>query len=158
AIDALSSMAVDGRTIRPKVVVSTATVRRAEVQIGALFARQSVEMFPPPGPDRRDSFFARIVPVTDIPGRRYLGIAAQWKSLKVVFLRAYLAILSAAQKAYETARAKNENNPADPYMTLVGYFNSLRELGGSRRIVEDEVRSRLEGYGKRLRVGEGEGP
>ena len=30
-------------------------------------------------------------------------------------------------------------------MTLLGYFNSLRELGGSRRIVEDEVTSRLTG-------------
>ena len=29
---------------------------------------------------------------------------------------------------------------ADPYLTLVGYFNSLRELGGMRRLVEDEVR------------------
>jgi Helicase conserved C-terminal domain len=158
AIDELSSRAVDGRTIRPKVVASTATVRRAEVQIGALFARQSVEIFPPPGPNRRDSFFARIVPVTEIPGRRYLGIAAQGKSLKVVVLRAYLALLAAAQKAYEAAGGKKDaTNPADPYMTLVGYFNSLRELGGSRRIVEDEVRSRLEGYGKRLRVGEQEG-
>jgi hypothetical protein len=27
-------------------------------------------------------------------------------------------------------------------MTLVGYFNSLRELGGMRRLVEDEVRTR----------------
>jgi hypothetical protein len=158
AIDELSSRTVDGQTIRPKVVASTATVRRAEVQIGALFARQSVEIFPPPGPNRRDSFFARIVPVTEIPGRRYLGIAAQGKSLKVVLLRAYLALLGAAQKAYEAAGGKKDaNNPADPYMTLVGYFNSLRELGGSRRIVEDEVRSRLEGYGKRLRVGEQEG-
>jgi superfamily II DNA/RNA helicase len=39
-------------------------------------------------------------------------------------------------------------------MTLVGYFNSLRELGGSRRIVEDEVYSQLRGRGGRLRVGE----
>jgi hypothetical protein len=31
-------------------------------------------------------------------------------------------------------------------MTLVGYFNSLRELGGSRRIVEDEVNARLAHY------------
>ena len=31
----------------------------------------------------------------------------------------------------------------DPYMTLVGYFNSLRELGGMRRLVEDDVASRL---------------
>jgi hypothetical protein len=32
--------------------------------------------------------------------------------------------------------------PADPYTTVVGYFNALRELGGMRRLVEDEVRSR----------------
>ena len=31
-----------------------------------------------------------------------------------------------------------------PYMTLLGYFNSLRELGGSRRIVEDEVNAGAE--------------
>ena len=28
-------------------------------------------------------------------------------------------------------------------MTLVGYFNSLRELGGMRRMVDDDVRTRL---------------
>ena len=51
------------------------------------------------------------------------------------------------------AATKNKDNPADPYMTLVGYFNSLRELGGSRRIVEDEVDGRVAGYGARKRVG-----
>ena len=43
-------------------------------------------------------------------------------------------------------------------MTLLGYFNSLRELGGSRRIVEDEVGTALTGYANRKRVGEKEGP
>ena len=52
---------------------------------------------------------------------------------------------------------KNLKNPADPYMTLLGYFNSLRELGGSRRIVEDEVSTRLKAYGGRKRIGEKEG-
>jgi len=42
-------------------------------------------------------------------------------------------------------------------MTLLGYFNSLRELGGSRRIVEDEVNTRLTGYAARRRVGQAEG-
>ena len=42
-------------------------------------------------------------------------------------------------------------------MTLLGYFNSLRELGGSRRIVEDEVSTRLTGYGNRKRIGEKRG-
>jgi len=37
-------------------------------------------------------------------------------------------------------------------MTLLGYFNSLRELGGSRRIIEDEVRTRVAQYGRRRRV------
>jgi hypothetical protein len=37
-------------------------------------------------------------------------------------------------------------------MTLLSYFNSLRELGGSRRIVEDEIKSRFELYWKRRRI------
>ena len=32
---------------------------------------------------------------------------------------------------------------ADPWLTLVGYFNALRELGGMRRAVDDTVRTRL---------------
>jgi superfamily II DNA/RNA helicase len=43
-------------------------------------------------------------------------------------------------------------------MTLMGYFNSLRELGGSRRIVEDEINSGLSRYDQRLRRGELIGP
>ena len=42
-------------------------------------------------------------------------------------------------------------------MTLLGYFNSLRELGGSRRIVEDEVNARLDGYSEKKRLIESEG-
>jgi hypothetical protein len=53
--------------------------------------------------------------------------------------------MGAAERAYHDAGGhKNENNPADPYMTVVGYFNSLRELGGARRILEEEVQGRAE--------------
>ncbi len=58
AIDALASTSFDADVARPKIVASTATVRRAERQIRALFGRSAVEVFPPPGPDRKDSFFA----------------------------------------------------------------------------------------------------
>ena len=88
-----------------------------------------------------------------------MGVAAQGRSLKVVLLRTYLALMASAYKHYkEEGGNRNKNNPADPYMTLMGYFNSLRELGGSRRIVEDEVSSRLANYGARLREGELIGP
>jgi len=158
AIEYLCCYEVNGVKVKPKIVASTATVRRATSQIRALFGRSSVEVFPPPGPDRHDSFFAKTVPISQRHGRLYVAIAAQGRSLKVVLMRSYLALLGAAQKAWKEAGGeKNLDNPADPYMTLVGYFNSLRELGGSRRIVEDEVKSRLEKYSTRHRENEKEG-
>lgn len=154
AIDALSQRRVGEHAVLPKVIASTATVRRAERQIRALFGRPGVEIFPPPGPDRRDSFFAKTVGRQERPGRRYVGVAAQGRSPKVIFLRTCLALLAGAQRLYlQAGGGKVKDNPADPYMTLLGYFNSLRELGGSRRIVEDEVNSRLASYGSRARVG-----
>jgi uncharacterized Zn-finger protein len=155
AVDELSTVERDGRRFRPKIVASTATVRRADRQIRALFARRLVDVFPPPLPDRRRSFFSEVVSAEESHPRVYVGVAAQGRNPKVVLLRSYLALLGAGQKAYEAAGGKrNAANPADPYMTLLGYFNSLRELGGSRRIVEDEVGTRLSGYARRRRVGE----
>lgn len=144
ALDELATIEKDGKRIRPKIIASTATVRRAESQIRALFNRRNVDVFPPPGPDVRDSFFARAHSTDESNARQYLGIAAQGCSPKVIMLRVYLALLAAVQKAYREAGGKKaEHNPADPYMTLLGYFNSLRELGGARRLIEDEVRTQL---------------
>jgi hypothetical protein len=158
ALDELSTIEVEDRRIRPKIIASTATVRRAESQIRALFNRRTVDVFPPPGPDVRDSFFARTHSTKESNARKYVGIAAQGRSPKVIMLRLYLALLGAAQKAYhEAGGPKIDNNPADPYMTLLGYFNSLRELGGARRLIEDEVRTQLTGRGGRKRVGEATG-
>jgi len=158
ALDELATIERDGKRIRPKIIASTATVRRAESQIRALFNRRSVDVFPPPGPDVRDSFFARTHSTDESNARQYVGIAAQGRSPKVIMLRVYLSLLAAAQKAYlEAGGNKNENNPADPYMTLLGYFNSLRELGGARRLIEDEVRTQLTGRSRRKRIGEEDG-
>ena len=158
ALDELSTVEMDGKPIRPKIIASTATVRRARSQIKALFNRMDVEVFPPPGPDVRDSFFARTHSTKESNARQYLGIAAQGRSPKVIMLRVYLALLGAAEKAFhEAGGQKAKENPADPYMTLLGYFNSLRELGGARRLIEDEVRTQLAGRGARRRVGETEG-
>jgi hypothetical protein len=123
--------------------------------VRALFARSDVRVFPPPGPNRGTSFFAETLPAVQTKlghPRTYVGVAAPGRSMKVLLLRSYVALLGAAQAAYARDPAS-----ADPYMTLVGYFNSLRELGGSRRIVEDEVQTRLRAYGTRLRVGERKG-
>ena len=147
-----------GRALKPRIVASTATARHARDQVQAVFARSDTRVFPPPGPRRHDSFFAGTVPADEVPARRYLGIAAAGRNPKVVMRRVMLALMGAAQKHHRRAGGRgNDRNPADPYMTLLAYFNSLRELGGARRIVEEEVQNTLKGRGARRRLGEKRG-
>lgn len=152
AIDELSTRYRGDRRIRPKIIASTATVRRANDQIRLLFDRNTTNIFPPPALDRKDSFFAVTVPAVENPARLYMGIAAQGRGPKLVFLRALTTLVSLAQAEYETCDGIAPNS-ADPYMTALCYFNALRELGGARRIVEDEVRDRAARYGaERVRL------
>jgi Helicase conserved C-terminal domain len=137
AVDELCTWEVSGKRVRPKVIASTATVRRATDQVHALFLRQ-VEVFPPPGLDASDSFFSIQRSPEEVPGRLYLGICAPGRRQKAVLIRVYLSLLSSAQQLYEDA-----GRHADPWMTLVGYFGSLRELAGMRRLVDDDVQTRL---------------
>jgi hypothetical protein len=140
AVDRLATWEPEpGRWSRPKVIASTATVRRASHQIEALFHRQT-RVFPPAGLDAADSFFARQRSADRHPGRRYVGICAHGVRIRSALIRVYVSVLGAAQKLHETY---GRNPVTDPYMTLVGYFNSLRDLGGMRRLVEDDVSTRL---------------
>ncbi len=158
AIEALCKRHLPADAVGPKIVASTATARQADDQIQALFARPLTQVFPPPGPDRRDSFFARTRSVEDVPGRLYLGIVSPGRNPKVLMRRTWLALMGAAQRAYaEAGGDKNLDNPADPYMTVLGYFNSLRELGGARRILEEEVQGTIRRYRDRKRIGEQSG-
>ena len=138
AVDRLCSWEVDGKIVRPKVVASTATIRRASDQMHATFMRQ-VSVFPPQGLDIRDNFFSLQRPPDDThPGRLYLGLCAPGRRMKVALIRAYVAFLAAGQQLYE-----KYGKAADPWMTLLGYFNSMQELGSMRRLVDDDVRTRL---------------
>ena len=145
ALDRLATRSREGKQVRPKVVASTATVRRASAQIEALFDRHRTEVFPPPGPNRRHSFFATTVLSSQKPARLYVGLAAPGKGPKLIFLRALTTLLAAAEMEAQAG------GDADPYLSALCYFNALRELGGARRIVEDEVRSKLATYGTERR-------
>lgn len=138
AIEELSSREVRGQRVVPKILASTATVRRAHQQVRSLFGRASMQVFPPAGIDDSETFFAHVDTVH--PGRLYLGVAAPGRALKAVLIRTYIALLGAAQHLFENREVSRLE--ADAYMTLVGYFNSLRELGGMRRLLEDEIRDR----------------
>ncbi|MBY4638361.1 DISARM system helicase DrmA [Sphingopyxis sp. XHP0097] len=136
AVDQLSSWSLEDKMVRPKVVASTATVRRADDQVRNVFMRK-VSIFPPSGLDVEDNFFSKQRPIEEKAGRRYIGICAPGSSRPAVLIRVYTAFLTASQWLFERF-----GSVADPYMTLVGYFNSLRELGGMKRLAEDDVQTR----------------
>ncbi|SMF06486.1 Helicase conserved C-terminal domain-containing protein [Alteromonadaceae bacterium Bs31] len=136
AVDELSSWQLDGKSVRPKVVASTATVRKAKEQVNGVFMR-NVSVFPPHGLDIEDNFFSVQRPIDEKPGRRYLGVCSPGSSRPAMLIRVYTAFLTASQGLFERFGAA-----ADPYLTTVGYFNSLRELGGMKRLAEDDVQTR----------------
>ncbi|MFH9067940.1 helicase-related protein [Streptomyces alboflavus] len=120
----------------PKIVASTATIRRHEEQIKSLYGRERVNLFPPHGINAEDSFFA--VYERDrrtgelLPGRKYIGVhAPALGSMQTVQVRSFAALLQAAQDSPEEER--------DPWWTLMVFFNSLRELGNSLSLMQSDI-------------------
>ena len=154
-VDRLASRTINGELRGPKIIASSATVRRAEDQIQELFGRTKTAIFPPPGIDRKDSHFALTRSLEDADGRRYVGISALGIGPRKVMLRSVVPILASCQRQFEQDNRDGPENPADPYMTALCYFNALRELGASRRIIEDEVATNLRVWpSRRLRDGQ----
>ncbi|SEG94127.1 Helicase conserved C-terminal domain-containing protein [Thermomonospora echinospora] len=127
---------VDRAAKRPKVVASTATIRRAERQGRSLFDRE-VRQFPPPGVDARDSYFSVETRPENKASRMYVGLMAPATSQTTLLVRAYAALLHGANVIEADDRTR------DPYWTLLGYFNSLRLLAGAKLQVQDDVTDRL---------------
>lgn len=127
-----------GQPVRPLIVASTATVRNAQEQVRGLYGRR-VEVFPPQVLDVADTYFSREIPVTSsTPGRRYVGVSAQGVRLASAEIRVAEVLLSAGQLLLDRSGIA-----ADPYLTLVGYFNATRELAGMTRYMGDDVQNRV---------------
>jgi hypothetical protein len=131
--------------IRPKIIGSTATIGRAKEQVRALFDR-TVAQFPPPGIDADDSFFA--VRDEALPDRLYVGISSAGRSPKFTLQAAVAAALQ-SPKHLECIGAADESD-LDPFWTCVLYFNSLRELGGAKVLVRDDVGRTMPFYSRQL--------
>ncbi|WLQ33981.1 helicase-related protein [Streptomyces castrisilvae] len=132
----LYETAVDALSKRPKVIASTATIRRADEQGTRLFDRK-VAQFPPGGLDARDSWFAVETPRERKAARCYVGLLTSSTSQATLLIRVYAALLHRAQ-AYDAPPEVK-----DAYWTLVGYFNSLRLLSAAELQVLDDVQERL---------------
>lgn len=139
AIDAMCSH----KGIKPKIIASTATIKRAEEQCRMLFNRK-VSQFPPSGLNIEDNFFSHEVPVEDKPGRQYVGLMASGKTTTTAQIRLYTSLLEAVNIIDVSDSIK------DKYWTLVGYFNSIRELAKTTTLVSDDIASNIQRYMKRI--------
>jgi hypothetical protein len=123
-----------------KIIGSTATIRRAEEQVNALFARDAFQ-FPPAAIDADNSGFAK----TDAGGngRIYLGVSTAGRSPK-------FALQAVAASLLQSGKDKSLNpDTATYYDTLVSYYNSLKELGGALVVMQDDVPDTLNVLAKR---------
>ncbi|MHB2015964.1 MAG: DISARM system helicase DrmA, partial [Candidatus Xenobia bacterium] len=126
----------------PKYIASTATVRQAADQVASLFCRQ-VQQFPPPGLLASDNFFS-ITPVVhpkeaSRPGRLYLGICTPGRG----GLHSLLKIWSEIIARTEDDRSQVAAEELDPFWTVVGYFNAIRELAELNSLYRQEMPQRV---------------
>ena len=122
------------RGARPKIIGSTATIRRASEQVAALFNRETAQ-FPPSCLDASDSAFA--VVDQDAPGRIYAGVTTAGRSAKFTLQGVAASLLQSV------CGGTTDDAARDPYWTLLSYFNSLRELGGALVLMQDDVNDSL---------------
>ncbi len=135
-IDKLCSRKIDNTVVRPKIIASTATIRRAKEQITGLFARD-LKRFPAPGTNISDSFFVR-EEKNDSDAKMFVGVFPSGIGQKTVMKHALSSIL------LDVAELKKKGNPIeewDDYWTVVSYFNSIRDLGSAKTTIEDDIQN-----------------
>lgn len=125
--------------IGAKIIASTATIRSASNQIKNLYGKD-FSQFPASGFSAKDSFFAVESSPEERPARLYIGVMGIGATSTVTMIRVYGALL------FATRYLAAQNFPAevvDNFWTIVGYFNTLRELGSACTQVIDDVQSRF---------------
>jgi hypothetical protein len=127
--------------IPPKIIASSATISRAKEQVQALYGidKEKLHIFPSQGLEFGETWFSTEEEINkEHPGRLYAGILASgYPSAQTAIVRSYSSVL---QKVKELEHSQNN---IDYYWTMLGYFNSIRELGGAMSLVHGDIRERL---------------
>ena len=124
-----------GTPVVPKIVASTATIRRYSTQVKVLYARRDAGLFPPHGLTASSNFFAQYARDGDgwAPGRRYVGVhAPALGSVQTAQVRTFASLLQAGETLPDA-------DARDPWFTLMAFFNSLRELANSLTLLQSDI-------------------
>ncbi len=146
-IEKLCEDVINQKSIKPKIIASTATISNSQNQIRSLYGRQS-NLFPPQLSKMGNSFFAEVK--EEKKGRMYVGIFFSANSSQQITLSRLTAYIAQEPKLH----LFNEGDPhiADMYWTSVLYFNSTRELNQANTLIENNIRNTLRRYYDRLNI------
>ena len=146
---------------RPKIISSTATTRNTQLQIAALFDRK-VNLFPKPGVECDDSFFAfyrRTFKSIDdktpeyLSKRKYIGVLPTGRTQ--IWMQMRLAAIIMTHRAIFELKELGEKHPIEYdsyqdfekamnyYHTTISYFNSLKEVGKTQSQVQTYILKEL---------------
>jgi hypothetical protein len=146
---------------RPKVISSTATTRNTPLQIAALFDRK-VNLFPKPGVECDDSFFAFYRRVSNhedasepiyLSKRKYMGLLPTGRTQ--IWMQMRLAAVLMVHRAIFELDELGDKHPIDfdsyndfekamdHYHTTISYFNSLREVAKTQSQVQTYILKEL---------------
>jgi hypothetical protein len=137
------------RQYMPKVLASTATIRRAREQVQSVFLRE-VQIFPPPGLSASDRFLIRERETHALddqgPGRLYVGLCAPGRGPHTPFVRIWSTLLQTVWVHHDS------QDFVRTFWTLTGYFNAVRELGGARALYRQDIIQRINGTSENPRL------
>ena len=136
-IQELATYEKDGQRIRPKIVASTATTRRYEDQIRALYGDCQVTLFPQAVSRANETFFSSIQREEDgtpSKGTLYVGLNPATYSDTQMAASRVAAALSQAPTAWT-----GERESMDFYETSMWFFNSLKDLGMTLTLLQSVV-------------------
>ncbi len=164
AIDYLCTRENVDSYIRPKYIASTATIASGSSQIQSLYTRKA-KIFPPSGLVESDSFFQFFEDLHPLEesqiGRLYVGLATPGKSSQTTLSRVLGAFLNKSNEIKkeieegtlsELAKILNYKE-IDRFWTIVGYFNTIKELARTRSVCNQDLREWMQRfYGSEARI------
>lgn len=155
-IEALCTDERNGKTVKPKIIASTATTRKYESQIFALYGRSNVTLFPQAVSRVNETFFSKVAREPDgtpKKGTLYLGVNPSTYATGQMAASVVAAVLMQAPNL----RAEGDKQ-MDYYATSMWFFNSLRELGMTLTLMQSVVLDKIRGMSLYRRLPDGAKP
>lgn len=122
----------------PKYVASTATIRMAEQQVKRIYGAE-LAVFPPPGLNCDNSYFAKTVSLEEQPGRLYIGYFAPALDQQHCMAPIAAALLAGPEAVFGPG-VQDRQDLLEAWWSQVVYHGSLKGVGNSHNAFNIDVR------------------